>query len=245
MEKEFHDRDSKVDLFYAETDLDQPTDYSLRYAENDTDDEEKRSTEYFPGSEQEDTVKTYCTEGTPYETPFNFSTATSMSDLRVEDTKEGDVLKKVPKKTIETGRKSPVSFIKQVTSLGCDEHDSLVRKEDELEENPKDTTVLDSGQVTLEKIVSYYEEGTSHGFSRANSLSSLSSAMTPQNNISEVMSKVNSPDSVNKKELGNNDHSVLGLSNDEMRLSSQNSDLSTSKNNSRVLDKEGLYCLVN
>lgn len=30
----------------------------------------------------QDTVKTYCTEGTPYETPFVFSNATSMSDLR-------------------------------------------------------------------------------------------------------------------------------------------------------------------
>ncbi|XP_014484411.1 PREDICTED: adenomatous polyposis coli homolog isoform X2 [Dinoponera quadriceps] len=152
MEKEFRDRDPKVDLFYAETDLDQPTDYSLRYAEDDTDDEEKQSTEYFTGGEQEDTVKTYCTEGTPYETPFNFSTATSMSDLRVEDTKESDVMKKVPKKAIEVARKSPVSFIKQVTSLGCDEHGAMVRKEEELEENPKDTTVLNPGQVTPEKI---------------------------------------------------------------------------------------------
>ncbi|XP_032679255.1 adenomatous polyposis coli homolog isoform X2 [Odontomachus brunneus] len=238
MEKEFHDRDSKVDLFYAETDLDQPTDYSLRYAEDDTDDEEKQSTEYFPGGEQEDTVKTYCTEGTPYETPFNFSTATSMSDLRVEDTKESDVLKKLPKKTIEIGRKSPVSFIKQATSLGCDERDGLVRKEEELEENSKDTAVLNPGQVTPEKVVNYYEEGTSHGFSRANSLSSLSSAMTPQNNIPGVMSKVNSPDSVNKEELESDDHSVLSLSSNQMRLPSQNSDLSANKN-SRVLDKEG------
>lgn len=49
---------------YAETDLDQPTDYSLRYAEDDT-----------------EKPQTYCTEGTPY----NFSTATSLSDLRSPD----------------------------------------------------------------------------------------------------------------------------------------------------------------
>lgn len=49
---------------YAETDLDQPTDYSLRYVEEDT-----------------DKTQTYCTEGTPY----NFSTATSLSDLRTPD----------------------------------------------------------------------------------------------------------------------------------------------------------------
>lgn len=240
MEEEFRDRDSKVDLYYAETDLDQPTDYSLRYAEDDTDDEEKQSTEYFPGSEQEDTIKTYYTEGTPYETPFNFSTATSMSDLRVEDTKEGDVLKKLPKKTVEMSRKNSVPFIKQVTSLNCDEHGNLVRKEEEIEENSKDIAVLNPGQVTPERVVSYYEEGTSHGFSRANSLSSLSSAVTPQNNIPGVMLKVDSPDSVNKEEL-ENERSVLDLSITSMRLSSQDSDLSASKNNSRMLDKEGLY----
>lgn len=50
---------------YAETDLDQPTDYSLRYAE-----------------EEPEKPQTYCTEGTPY----NFSTATSLSDLRSPDT---------------------------------------------------------------------------------------------------------------------------------------------------------------
>lgn len=49
---------------YAETDLDEPTDYSLRYAEDDT-----------------EKPQTYCTEGTPY----NFSTATSLSDLRSPD----------------------------------------------------------------------------------------------------------------------------------------------------------------
>ncbi|XP_019697613.1 adenomatous polyposis coli homolog isoform X2 [Harpegnathos saltator] len=211
MEKEFRDRDSKVDLFYAETDLDQPTDYSLRYAEDDTDDDEKQSTEYFPGGEQEDTVKTYCTEGTPYETPFNFSTATSMSDLRVEDTKEGDGLKKMPKKTIEMDNKSPVSFIKQATSLDHNEGGSLVRKEEELEENPKDTVVLNPGQVTPQKI----------------------------NNIPGVISKVDLPNSVNKEELESDDHSVLSLNSNQMRLPSQNSELSANKNNSRVLDKEG------
>jgi hypothetical protein len=32
----------------------------------------------------EDSVKTYYTEGTPLDTPYVFSTATSMSDLRSE-----------------------------------------------------------------------------------------------------------------------------------------------------------------
>lgn len=64
---------------YAETDLDEPTDYSLQYAEDDSDSEDENLKNEFV----QDTVKTYCTEGTPYQTPFNFSTANSMSDLRV------------------------------------------------------------------------------------------------------------------------------------------------------------------
>ncbi|XP_063992460.1 adenomatous polyposis coli protein-like isoform X2 [Diachasmimorpha longicaudata] len=69
---------------YAETDLDQPTNYSLRYAERNSDEDEKQSSGYFAGSEQdiEDTIKTYCTEGTPYGTSLNSSRAASHSDLQ-------------------------------------------------------------------------------------------------------------------------------------------------------------------
>lgn len=82
-------KDPKEDKFgsmeYTETDLDQPTDYSLRYAEDDSDSDicDKISKQEYV----QDTVKTYCTEGTPYETPFVFSNATSMSDLRNVDEK--------------------------------------------------------------------------------------------------------------------------------------------------------------
>lgn len=244
--KVYDERDSKVDLFgdYAETDLDQPTDYSLRYAEDDeeeTDEEEKRGAEYFSVSGQEDTVKTYCTEGTPYETPFNFSTATSMSDLRVEDTKESELPKRMPKRPIEMARKSPSSFVKEPETPDCDEQDGPMTKEHE-EESPKDTAILNPGQVTPEKIVSYYEEETSHGFSRANSLSSLSSAVTSQNNVLGVISKIDSPlPSVNKEELEeNNDHGAPELNNNRAELSSGNDNLSERKNTPRVLDKEGL-----
>ncbi|XP_058807102.1 adenomatous polyposis coli homolog isoform X2 [Phymastichus coffea] len=82
----------KVDPYgdYAETDLDQPTDYSLRYAEEDTDEEEKEDNpQFYCTRGQEDTTKTYYTEGTPYETPCNFSASTSISDLlSLEDNKE-------------------------------------------------------------------------------------------------------------------------------------------------------------
>ena len=70
---------------YAETDLDQPTDYSIRYAEH-TSDDDKQSSAYFTGTEHEqDTVKTYCTEGTPYQGSLNSSRASSASDLRDEN----------------------------------------------------------------------------------------------------------------------------------------------------------------
>lgn len=71
---------------YAETDLDQPTDYSLRYAERSLEDEEKQHSHYFVSNEQEliheDTVKTYYTEGTPHGTSLNSSRAASASDLQ-------------------------------------------------------------------------------------------------------------------------------------------------------------------
>jgi len=83
---------------YAETDLDQPTDYSLKYAEENEEiefdknheissrEQERPESTYYDGADaiHEDTLKTYCTEGTPYETPYNFSNATSMSDLHCE-----------------------------------------------------------------------------------------------------------------------------------------------------------------
>ncbi|XP_055699208.1 uncharacterized protein LOC129799391 isoform X3 [Phlebotomus papatasi] len=69
---------------YQETDLDQITDYSLRYAENQSDAEEKNPSSVAGsyGNEiiliLEDSVKCYQTEGTPYA----ISNAASMSDLR-------------------------------------------------------------------------------------------------------------------------------------------------------------------
>lgn len=58
---------------YRETDLDEPerpTDFSLRYQEED---------DYAADN---DTMQTYCIEGTPYETPFTRSSAASLTDLR-------------------------------------------------------------------------------------------------------------------------------------------------------------------
>lgn len=149
---------------YAETDLDQPTNYSLRYAEDDSDLDENdvveetkpsvpstpppvvvknaSTTEQFY-EEQFDTVKTYYTEGTP----LNFSTATSMSDLRqietpaqIDEDAENIVIEEKPKNTPQ------VKIIKSEFS---------------------------SGLLTPEKPVKYCEEGTPRTFSRRSSFSSL------------------------------------------------------------------------
>ena len=59
---------------YRETDLDEPehpTNFSLRYPDEDED--------YAADG---DTIQTYCMEGTPYETPFQRSSAASLTDLR-------------------------------------------------------------------------------------------------------------------------------------------------------------------
>ncbi|KAK0159845.1 hypothetical protein PV327_010912 [Microctonus hyperodae] len=84
---------SETDLFgkYAETDLDEPTNYSLRYAERNLDEDDKRISGYFPAREEqdvEDTIKTYYTEGTPCEISLNSSRAASHSDLQDERVKQ-------------------------------------------------------------------------------------------------------------------------------------------------------------
>ncbi|XP_018339900.1 PREDICTED: uncharacterized protein LOC108747127 isoform X3 [Trachymyrmex septentrionalis] len=83
---------------YAETDLDQPTDYSLRYGEQTIDDE--KQSDFFSGNDQglqhEDTIKTYYTEGTP-RASLNSSRATSASDLQ-DDSRTRSLSKKLPER---------------------------------------------------------------------------------------------------------------------------------------------------
>lgn len=166
---------SKVNLFgdYAETDLDQPTDYSLRYAEDDTDDDEKSEREYFPGNEQEDTLQTYCTEGTPYETPYIFSTATSMSDLRAECSKDTEIFKKPMKVVVEKPKEATQPRLIKAPP-NCERQLLPALK------NPKEIRnipLLNSGTMSPEKPVNYCEEGTPGCFSRVSSRSSLNSGI--------------------------------------------------------------------
>merc|ERR550525_1810441 len=67
----------------------QPTDYSLRYQESEEPELQKSDK---PELNCDDALRTYCTEGTPMDTPFAFSSATSMSDLRepaIQEEEEG------------------------------------------------------------------------------------------------------------------------------------------------------------
>lgn len=163
---------------YAETDLDQPTDYSLRYAEDDSDDSDMCCDK--KGEFIRDTVKTYYTEGTPYETPFNFSTATSMSDLRMESND----------KAVIDNEKSNTEKVKaqdKNTSSDLDEKDRCsVEDVSENEGRQKsDDKVLksqfSSGLMSPEKPVNYCDEGTPGYFSRVSSFGSLNSIPANEN----------------------------------------------------------------
>lgn len=84
---------------FTESEFDQTTNYSLLYAEENSVIEEIGHFEYLAGSsEQENTLTTYYTEGTPLETPLYFSTSTSTSDLlKIDDIRISNTLKLEPK----------------------------------------------------------------------------------------------------------------------------------------------------
>lgn len=154
---------------YAETDLDQPTDYSLRYAEDDSDSDRCNKISKTEAPEfVQDTIKTYCTEDTPYETPFNFSTATSMSDLRIDD-KAAIVDKLDDLKAVDVA-------VKEISN----------------NRRGKIKSEFSSGLMSPEKPVKYCEEGTPGYFSRVPSCGSLNSIHVndpPKQELKEYNSK--------------------------------------------------------
>lgn len=170
-------KENKNSGIYAETDLDQPTDYSLQYAEDDSDYECDEKVSKNAGEEfVQDTVKTYCTEGTPYETPFNFSTATSMSDVRVETNETRSKANDKPRDVIDSPdvqfkdnigslqRKTTTEIVKSTYSSPekpvtyCDEGlPSSYLQRNTTSEIPKST--YSSGLTSPEKLVTYCDEG--------------------------------------------------------------------------------------
>lgn len=202
---------------YAETDLDQPTDYSLRYGEND--DDTDSDTDVIGNKILQDTVKTYCTEGTPYETPFNFSNATSLSDLRIKnDNQQIDNDKVVTSIQSESNVKNKMTKRKDLSNSDEKDHCSI---EDisEIETNnvkpiqPADKLLksqFSSGLMSPEKPINYCEEGTPGYFSRVSSFGSLNSipanetVLLKQNNEEKIIDVDESSNALVKAETAQN-----------------------------------------
>nr|XP_050861796.1 uncharacterized protein LOC127069121 isoform X5 [Vespula vulgaris] len=110
-----HNSEESLFRNYAETDLDQPTDYSIRYAEQTVEDDEKQHAAYFVTTEQgliqEDTIKMYCTEGTPRGISLNSSRAASSSDLQ-EDSK----VKSLSRKLLEPNKLNDIEHNEKASS---------------------------------------------------------------------------------------------------------------------------------
>ncbi|XP_059054528.1 adenomatous polyposis coli protein-like [Achroia grisella] len=160
---------------YQETDLDQPTDYSLRYAEHQSETGSDLSEPPGPS----DTIKHFATEGTPYETPIIFSTATSMSDLRV-------IGKDGKQKTIPHTKEHPEAMTHSDEKDTCSIEDPPRHDNDRAATTPQASsaaetnqkrevfdTKFSSGMISPEKPVNYCDEGTPGCFSRVSSLSSV------------------------------------------------------------------------
>ena len=99
----------------------QPTDYSLRYQESEDTEKEAKTEPLF-----DDAVKTYYTEGTPMDTPFMFSTATSMNDLREPAIAEEE--EQMEKKMTEND--TTVAYAVEGTPLAFSRAESLSDLED-------------------------------------------------------------------------------------------------------------------
>ncbi|XP_071444666.1 adenomatous polyposis coli protein-like isoform X2 [Hetaerina americana] len=231
-----HGNESSIYGVYTETDLDnpdQPTNYSLRYAEGEDPDlgskgsaalmpppassnvgsprESESATMYYDrtsASVHDDTVMTYCTEGTPYETPCNFSTATSMSDLRetaptLENVQEepsgGKEIKKekVDDQNALTGVSPKVEEVLPGECSGIKEEKEFPKEKTPHQLTPAPTSIRQcesSGLLTPEKPVQYGVEGTPVCFSRVSSLSSLHSV--DARGSEPVSEKVCAPDEI-------------------------------------------------
>lgn len=140
---------------YAETDLDQPTDYSLRYAERSLEDEEKPHSHYFPSNDQEliheDTVKTYCTEGTPHGTSLNSSRAASASDLQ-EDSRQRSLLKRIQ----EQGK---LQDKKELTNVSNDKEGNHALRY--FETNIKDSNVEEDDHASVKNPLRFVAHSSS------------------------------------------------------------------------------------
>ncbi|XP_042223526.1 adenomatous polyposis coli protein-like isoform X3 [Homarus americanus] len=210
------ERDPETFTGYTETDLDQPTNFSLRshlhrYSEERDSDEaalyrrppkppQEPSSQFFEPSIHDDSLKTYYTEGTPYETPYNFSTATSMTDLREPAIKEIE----------REGSSAPTTVEKKKEKESKDEILESVEDSDDardtLEPLPSHTGLpvksgLSSGIMTPDKPITYCVEGTPVSLSRFSSVSSLTSGEINANNDRDGLMGELSEDGEHKPEV--------------------------------------------
>lgn len=159
---------------YAETDLDdldQPTNYSLRYTEDA--DAISAVPGYSAYAENDDTMRTYCTE----DTPLNFSSANSLLDLRESSDKEK--LSIADEKEFTENEKN--AQCEQYENRSCKSDNTGSRVTTSKAENMQEKSTL------CDKPTTYFVEGTPVCFSRASSLSSLhSSDVNDQLNVNTV-----------------------------------------------------------
>lgn len=146
--------------------------FLFRYAEDDSDSDIcAKMDKNEPQEYLQDTVKTYCTEDTPYETPFNFSTATSMSDLRVDEKPVIDNDK--IKENSSHSNKENNENTEEKERCSTEDISEIENKKKVVDQIPK--SELSSGLMSPEKPVNYCEEGTPGYFSRVSSFGSLNS----------------------------------------------------------------------
>lgn len=147
---------SPVFGIYTETDLDQPTDYSLRYAEDDSDSEtcDKLEKEFTT----DDTLKTYCTE------------ATSMSDLTKLPKSQPNTVK------VEFKEEQPQNYSIASTSKETATKVSAQSRNKTTASTDKVASQFSSGLLSPEKPINYCEEGTPGYYSRVSSFGSLNEA---------------------------------------------------------------------
>ncbi|CAG0902403.1 unnamed protein product [Darwinula stevensoni] len=182
---------------YTETDLDEPVNYSLRFSEGEQDESEDEklfkkplppnvNAYVEPLSIHDDSVKTYCTEGTPY----MISNAGSLSDLTADDKSELGA-KKIRLISGRASPEKPKTYCVEDTPANLSHRSSLSNIVVSLDKDgpklpqesssavPEGEKVDESSQKAGGKSVTFRPgapEETPLMFSRCSSLDSLSSA---------------------------------------------------------------------
>ncbi|XP_040564630.1 uncharacterized protein [Lepeophtheirus salmonis] len=183
----------------AEIPDEQPTDYSLRFQEEEEEGPSKNvnpegnapSSSAEEGNKNVDCVKTYCTEGTPFDTPFaHISTATSIEDITqaghdekpqiycTEDTpgvfSRADSLSSLD--SIENSNNGISSNESNREQLECiDENVEEKGQLEETETEKHDTLKSRDCPLPTPKTVTFHPHETPLMFSRASSVESLNS----------------------------------------------------------------------